>query len=135
VAQLVAKDAVARAAVLPSFPGDGSSGMVGALAQPAKSRLKNPLETLKKPLFEPYWTLSGWCHSVGTWQVGGAAQMRTLAGCTCQLVWENRGQQFLGVCGNPDNDPNGDWCDTLPSPRRAANHHTSTGRPKMALEK
>ena len=44
-------------------------------------------------------------------QVGGVEQTRTLAGCTCQLVWTNRGQQFLGVCGNPDDDPHGDWCE------------------------
>jgi len=34
----------------------------------------------------------------------------TVAGCLCQKVWTYAGQTIEDYCGNPDADPEGDWC-------------------------
>ena len=34
----------------------------------------------------------------------------TMAGCTCANPWEYDGSLFRGTCGNPDDDPLGEWC-------------------------
>ena len=53
--------------------------------------------------------------SWGTCQAAGAAVAQapgrvTTSGCECKKEWSNSGQNIMDYCGNPDNDPGGDWC-------------------------
>ena len=39
-----------------------------------------------------------------------AGEKYTMTGCLCKQGWSYQGVHVSGHCGNPDNDPNGDWC-------------------------
>ena len=38
------------------------------------------------------------------------SQHTTTQGCACEQTWSYQGTTISDYCGNPDNDPNGDWC-------------------------